>query len=229
MDPTFLSVNETWTAVSEWDLVGLYAKESIFDTDKWISNRDDKRRVSIVGGQRFKGHKESWVVFTMQVKRKWRGIVLRMVLWMAMLGFISLFFFFVPMEDTKFRREFGQISVLAIIGKTFTTNQALPAVDYLTLIEKYNLFIFSMNLLFMFMSDIVGFREFNINDDDVLEVLDYGMTGLGVAVFIVGHIAFAVVGSIKNKTEWAKKGQGGIDGKDGKTEEGGCPVGKNNI
>ena len=31
------------------------------------------------------------------------------------------------------------------------------------------------------------------------------------------------------KTEWAKKGQRGFDGKDRKTEEGGCPEGKNNI
>ena len=31
------------------------------------------------------------------------------------------------------------------------------------------------------------------------------------------------------KTEWAKKGQRGFDGKDRKSEEGGCPEGKNNI
>ena len=31
------------------------------------------------------------------------------------------------------------------------------------------------------------------------------------------------------KTEWAKKGQRGIDGKDGKTEDGGCPEGQTNI
>merc|ERR1719411_2551380 len=111
--------------------------------------------------EKYKGQKESWVNYKIQVKRRWRGIMSRVCLWMFLLGVLSFCIFAHSHREVGDRLSFGITMVLTIVAFQFVITSSLPQVNYLTLIDKYNLFIFGINGLFMMQTAILSINGFD--------------------------------------------------------------------
>jgi len=189
----YFTVNDTWSCITDWDIVGLFTKEYIVDTSSWF--KDGKKSLS-------RGH-ESWVNYKIQVKRKWRGVLLRVVLWMFLLGLLSFCIFSHDHANVEGRLAFGITMVLTIVAFQFVITASLPQVNYLTLMDEYNLFVFLLNCVFIIESAVIGL-QFN---EKWAETADLVFIGCGVLSFVAGHITFAIVCSRANSSEWDKLGK----------------------
>merc|ERR1712228_907590 len=107
------------------------------------------------------------------------------------LGILSFCIFSHSVADVGDRLAFGITMVLTIVAFQFVITSSLPTVNYLTLIDKYNLFIFSFTA--------VQIVESAKEADNVCIVIF-------VLMFVVGHFWFAFTAYQRNKYEWTKKG-----------------------
>eukprot|EP01083_Nonionella_stella_P022806 63050_1 len=194
LSDNYFTLSKTWSSITDWDVVALSCREYIIDlNNSWVQQDITLPKCN-----------ESWVNYKIQVKRRWKGIMLRVCLWMALLGLLSFCIFAHPREAVSDRMAFGITMILTLVAFQFVITSSLPRVNYLTLIDEYNLFIFSLNVCFMIESAVMGVD--GIDDSMDADRADaWCIVGFGV-LFVVGHVVFAIVSWCKNKEEWAKQG-----------------------
>merc|ERR1711971_574093 len=144
-------------SITDWDIVTLFCSEHIVDSYNYFLN--DR-----VNGQQ-DPFWESWVNYKIQVKRRWKGILMR-------------------------------------VAFQFVITSSLPQVNYLTMIDKYNLFIFGINGLFMMETAFLSIND--VFDDSAGEAIDDACFYCFVSVFVCGHVYFILRAWKENKNEWAK-------------------------
>jgi len=181
-------------SITDWDIVTLFCSEHIVDSYNYFLN--DR-----VNGQQ-DPFWESWVNYKIQVKRRWKGILMRVALWMFLLGLLSFCIFSHSHLDVGDRLSFGITMVLTIVAFQFVITSSLPQVNYLTMIDKYNLFIFGINGLFMMETAFLSIND--VFDDSAGEAIDDACFYCFVSVFVCGHVYFILRAWKENKNEWAK-------------------------
>eukprot|EP01084_Bolivina_argentea_P287214 492784_1 len=94
---------------------------------------------------------------------------------------------------------------LTIVAFQFIISDRLPQVNYMTLVDKYNLYIFSLVLFITIESTIVGYDGEGLipNAKDIDAICGY----LFVIFFVIGHILFVIYAYHMNKVESLKIGQ----------------------
>merc|ERR1719411_2443843 len=88
----------------------------------------------------------------------------RVCLWMFLLGILSFCIFSHAVADVGDRLSFGITMVLTIVAFQFVITSSLPQVNYLTLIDKYNLFIFVINGAMIVEAGILGIESLAENE-----------------------------------------------------------------
>merc|ERR1712190_415148 len=128
---------------------------------------------------------------------------------MVLLGVLSFCIFAHSHRDVGNRLAFGITMVLTIVAFQFVITSSLPQVNYLTLIDKYNLFIFGLNGAMIVESGILGIEGLadheNIFGLVSARELDLIFIVAFVFVFILGHVVFIIVSYKRNIHEWAKE------------------------
>eukprot|EP01084_Bolivina_argentea_P143503 251964_1 len=189
----FFTINVTYSSITDWDVIGIYCKECIVDTDNYYRNKP-----------KLDTHfYESWVNFKIQVKRKWEGILKRVCIWMFLLGILSFCIFSHSYDETGDRLAFGITMVLTIVAFQFVITSSLPQVNYLTLIDYYNLFIFGTNVLFMVESALINVAIF---DHETAQIVDSWCMTIFAISFVVGHIGFGIISYVREQQEREKEG-----------------------
>jgi len=122
---------------------------------------------------------------------------------MFLLGLLSFCMFGFESDDINGRLSFTITLVLSIIAFQFVISGKLPDVPYLTLIDKYNLFVFIMILLLSLECVIVGWKETGYHHSSEV---DKWFQVVYATVFIIGHTIFAVYSRRQQKLENSKIG-----------------------
>merc|ERR1712087_573762 len=129
---------------------------------------------------------------------------------MFLLGVLSFCIFSHSHHHVGDRLSFGITMVLTIVAFQFVITSSLPQVNYLTLIDKYNLFIFCLNGAMIVESGILGIESLADNESIAglmsAQELDEIFIVVFVLAFILGHFVFAIVAYKRNQSEWAKEG-----------------------
>jgi len=131
----------------------------------------------------------STIKFRLQVQRRWFPILIRIVLWMVMLGLLSFCTFGFQSTDLSGRLSFCVTLVLAIVAFQFIISSSLPQGSYLTLIDKYNIFIFLFVLVITIESVIVGWQEKGIDNS---EAIDHWVAIISLIIFTGGNMYFGI-------------------------------------
>ena len=122
---------------------------------------------------------------------------------MFLLGVLSFAMFAFDTSAIGDRMSFGITMVLTIIAFQFVIASSLPKVDYLTLIDWYNLFIFGCNCAFIMESFFLARIEL---DGQALQDLDDTFLTCAAVLYAVGHVVFSVLCFFRNKQENQKMG-----------------------
>ena len=107
--------------------------------------------------------------------------------------------------DIGDRLSYAVTMALTIVAFQFIISERLPQVNYMTLLDKYNLYIFSLVLFVTVESTIVGYNGEGLipHGQDIDEICGY----IFLVFFIVGNIFFVIYARYVNKVENAKIGQ----------------------
>ena len=139
-----------------------------------------------------------------QVKRKWKGIVYRLVAWLCILGIMSWSTFAVHPEDIGDRLSYAITMALTIVAFQFIISNQLPQVNYLTMLDKYNLFTFVFVLFVTIESTLVGYHGEGLFEDS--ERADAYFAIAAAVLFIVGNIGFLCYAIYASRMELDKLG-----------------------
>eukprot|EP01084_Bolivina_argentea_P304396 525667_1 len=191
-DNNYMRIDETWSSVTNWTIVKTDACKVVMK--KKSSTESSKQ-----------GKTYELIMFRIQVRRKWEGIVHRLILWLLFLGIMSWATFAVNSADIGDRLSYSITMALTIVAFQFIISNELPRVSYLTLLDKYNLFIFTFVLLITMETTIVGY-----NGEGLLlesETIDDYAAIIALVLFVAGNILFLIYAMYLNKCELEKIGR----------------------
>ena len=214
--PNFFRIETTYLSIkAEWKLRDLDAYQQQIDWRRAAY----KYRVHKVekSGQDTEMVKKSKSVsrrivprmcFRLQVQRRARPIIMRVIVWMTLLGILTTFQFSIPPYNIGDRLGYDITMVLAIVAFQFVINSIIPNVPYLTIVDRYNLYIFGCCLISTFEAVIVGWRAEEDNINEFWEMIDEWFTFIYIAVFLIGaHILWIIYAIVKYRFEASKIGQ----------------------
>eukprot|EP01084_Bolivina_argentea_P205168 350553_1 len=144
--------------------------------------------------------------FRLQVERRAKPIMVRVIVWMCLLGILSFFMFSIPFYQTADRLGYAVTMVLAVVAFQFVINAIIPNVPYLTLVDKYNLYIFALLLCAALEVVIVGWQATEDNYSELWEAVDWWFTVIYAVLFVITHIFWVMYGYIAYKHESSKIG-----------------------
>mmetsp|Transcript_14227 Transcript_14227/g.21476 ORF Transcript_14227/g.21476 Transcript_14227/m.21476 type:complete len:420 (-) Transcript_14227:272-1531(-) len=165
-----------------------------------IANIDVSR--TVIEGKS-KGSKQyDLVVFRIGVMRKWKGIVYRYIIWLLLLGIMSFAAFTIhPGEDVGERLGYVVTMSLTVIAFQFILENFIPDVNYLTILDKYNLFTFFVVFLITIETSVLAWIEPSVEQaTEVDRIYAYSLFGL----FVLGNVAFVVYGFVARTKERTK-------------------------
>eukprot|EP01084_Bolivina_argentea_P143496 251954_1 len=191
--PDYIAIDKTWCSATDWNIVNVGARTTDIDL---VKARTDGAKIGI--------DKDiyPYLVFRVQVQRKWKAVFFGIIIWMFLLGLLSFCVFGYAPSNLDGRLGFAITMVLTIVAFQFVIQSQLPKVSYLTLIDKYNFSIFGMVLLMSVESVIVGYHSEGIMEDN--EVFDTVFCIVISCLFVIGHLVFSCYCWIKYKEEKKK-------------------------
>eukprot|EP00483_Globobulimina_turgida_P008297 UN08313 len=133
-------LDESWSSITSFNIVHVDAYVTILDVWK---TRNYGKPVFDQTGKR----KTNWIslmVFKIQIQRKWKTIFNSIIIWMFLLGILSFGIFGYQAREMDGRLGYTITMVLTIVAFQFVIQSKLPEVPYLTLVDRYNLFIFGV-------------------------------------------------------------------------------------
>ena len=95
----FIRLEKTWIALPDFDILSVDCSTATLKSKSHKSNR---------------GYEI--VVFRIQVRRKWKGIIYRLCVWLLLLGMMSWSTFAIPIKEISERLSFAMGMVLTVIG-----------------------------------------------------------------------------------------------------------------
>ena len=123
----------------------------------------------------------------------------RYILWLLVLGMMTCATFAIdPVDDSSGRLGYSVTMSLTVVAFQFIVHSYIPEVDYLTILDKYNLFIFGFVLAITVQTAIFGVAKF----ED--EIIDHVFACIMSGFFILGNIVFIVMANLALKNEEAK-------------------------
>eukprot|EP01084_Bolivina_argentea_P091056 163972_1 len=123
IENNYIRFDKTWSSITNWTIVGVDASKVELETKSFDI-----------------GAIYEIVMFRIQIKRKWQGIIYRLLLWLLFLGLMSWATFAVDASDIGDRLSYSITMALTIVAFQFIISDQLPQVNYLTLLDKYNLY-----------------------------------------------------------------------------------------
>lgn len=191
-------IDTSYAQISDWDIMNADIYTANQD-EKWLNTHKNKR-----------GNKEyiyPFVIFRLQVRRRWRSFFSRVIMWLFLLGLASFGILGYKPENIEGRLGYAITMILTLVAFQFVIQSELPKVAYLTFVDKYNITIFSFNLLLASESFIVGYHEEGIIEFANTKLFDQYFAIGAVIMFIFAHICFIIYASILYKKESNKLGQ----------------------
>ena len=187
----YIKLNKAWSSITNWDIMNI---------DCSIA---ELKSVSVAKKNKTEEFYEL-ITLRIQIRRKWQGIVQRLMLWLLFLGMMSWATFAVPATNIGDRLSYAITMALTIVAFQFVMSSELPQVSYMTLLDKYNLFTFSYVLLITMESTIVGYNEIGLfHDSDSAD--NYFAAIIGIS-FLFGTLIFVVYAYRVNRIELNKIG-----------------------
>ena len=112
---------------------------------------------------------------------------------------MSLATFGISSDEIGDRLSYAITMALTVVAFQFIISDRLPQVNYMTLLDKYNLYIFSLVLFITVETTIVGYNGEGLisNAAEIDEICGYLFLGF----FILGNILFMLYASYVNKKE----------------------------
>eukprot|EP01084_Bolivina_argentea_P116679 207270_1 len=200
-----LTVDKTWSPITHFEIDNI---DINFEEVDYLGE-GNPRDIYIYGRYRI------------QVNRKWKGIVYRIIVWMFMLGLLSWTTFGIDYQSIGDRMGFSMTMVLTVVAFQFVISNELPKVNYLTFLDKYNLFIFGYVVLICFESVITGWHGSGASikcmkylEDDVdsecrlfyAEYYDNMLAIIFGVLYVCGNIGWIFYAVYLNRIENAKLG-----------------------
>ena len=110
--------------------------------------------------------------------------------------------FGIASDEIGERLSYAITMALTIVAFQFIISERLPKVNYMTLLDKYNFYIFSLVLFMTVETTIVGYNGQGLieNAADIDDMCAY----IFLAVFIGGNLLFLIYASCVNCREMAK-------------------------
>ena len=107
--------------------------------------------------------------------------------------------FGISSSDIGDRLSYAITMALTVVAFQFIISDRLPQVNYMTLLDKYNLYIFGLVLFITVETTVVGYNGDGLipNAADVDEVCGF----IFLAMFIFGNILFVIYAHYVNKKE----------------------------
>eukprot|EP01084_Bolivina_argentea_P116678 207269_1 len=200
-----LSVDKTWSPITNFDIDNVDIDFKAVDYGE--NNKPEEVYI--------------YARYRIQVKRRWKGIVYRIIVWMFMLGLLSWATFAIDYKSIGDRMGFSMTMVLTVVAFQFVISNELPKVNYLTFLDKYNLFIFGYVVLICFESVITGWHGSGASikcmkylEDDVdsecrlfyAEYYDNMLAIIFGVLYVCGNIGWIFYAVYLNRIENAKLG-----------------------
>eukprot|EP01084_Bolivina_argentea_P095361 171469_1 len=221
--PDMLYIDNTYLALCDWDIVHFDVAQ--FFTD-WKRIKSKKKNIfADPNNVEDRSQIESSLIFRLQVKRRSFAFCIRVLLWLFCLGFISFSVFAFNINALSDRLSFSMGLIFAIIAFQFIISDQIPNLPYLTIVDRYNLFVFVFILLISFESVIVGWKDATLfesnkecmpafmkkyvsfNESNVCaEIYDYCCLVILAVIYVVFHVIFATYIGIKRRVENRKIG-----------------------
>eukprot|EP01084_Bolivina_argentea_P143498 251957_1 len=170
---SYIRFDHTWSSITNWTVVNI-----------------DAAKVELPTKSANVGAVYEIVMFRIQAKRKWKGIVYRLLLWLLFLGVMSWATFAVDASEIGDRLSYSITMALTIVAFQFIISDQLPQVNYLTLLDKYNLYIFSIIILITLETTIVGYDGVGLVDN--ADEVDNNCSIVAILLFVVGNIGFVI-------------------------------------
>lgn len=183
----FLKLDKAWSSITDWELDRIEASKAAIPYQSGRKGSYQKVTVKI------------------QVKRKWEGLVYRLVAWLCILGIMSWSTFAVHPSEVGDRLSNVVTMALTIVAFQFIISSQLPQVNYMTMMDRYNLFIFGFVLMVTAESTLVGYHGDGIFEDS--EQIDRFCAAATAFLFVAGNIGFAVFAKYARKIELDKLGK----------------------
>merc|ERR1712228_910646 len=115
---TYIKFDKTWDSMTDWDILGI-----------------DASVITIPYQSHYVGQSYELVVLRVQVARKWKGIVYRLIMWLLFLGIMSWSTFGVDSENIGERLSYAVTMALTVVAFQFIISDNLPQVSYMTLLD----------------------------------------------------------------------------------------------
>ena len=158
---------------------------------------------------------------------------MRIVLWMFLLSLMNFYIFSFNSINLSDRLDFSIGLTFAIVAFQFIISDQIPNLPYLTIIDKYNLSVFSFILINSLISVIIGWKDSSLiellfinnnnnnndyTDDELNEKIkkkandiDYIFFIILVIIYILFHILFTLYVIKKKNYENNKIGKSFIN------------------
>jgi len=189
----FFTIEETYSALAEWDIVALMVDEELIHwKDVFKQYIGENELVS------------ERIVFRAQVRRRSKAVMTRIIFWMFLLGLLSVAVYSIAPDDVADRLGFIITMILAIVAFQFVISSTIPQVTYLTLIDKYNLFVFISIMLATLETVVVGAHSTNFENADTI---DSWSSFIYIGYYLIGNVIFIIYSYHKSKQELKKIGQ----------------------
>eukprot|EP01083_Nonionella_stella_P059924 156766_1 len=188
LDKNYIKLNKTWISITGWHVVNV-----------------DGSKASVGGVST--GAKRSYdlVTFRVQIRRKWEDIMYRLILWLLIIGTMMWATFSIHPSAIAERLSYTASMALTVVAFQFIISSQLPHVDYLTLMDKYNVFIFSFVLFITIETILVGHYKGGAFDD--IEDVDTILAIVMAIYFAIGNVYFLTYGVRAKTSEQNKIGK----------------------
>jgi len=187
MMSNFLKLNLAWSSITDWKLDRIAACKA--DIPYQSGRRGSYEKVTV----------------KIQVKRKWKGLIYRLIAWLGMLGSMTWSTFAIPPEKIGDRLSYTITMALTIVAFQWIISNQLPQVNYMTMLDRYNLFVFLFVMVVTVESTLVGYHGVGIFEDSL--AVDNVFALASAIFFCVGNIAFAFYARYARQVELDKLGK----------------------
>jgi len=182
----YLKLDKAWSSITHWELDRIAASSA--DIPYQSGRRGSYQKVTC----------------KVQVRRKWKGVIYRLISWLLILGIMSWSTFSVHPSDIGDRLSYAITMALTIVAFQFIISSQLPQVNYMTMLDRYNLFIFVFVMLVTLESSLVGYHGDGLFADS--EAVDNYFAAAAGLCFVGGNVAFAVLAVRARRSELGKLG-----------------------